>query len=310
MDSIFNNGFSFSLLSDDDSLQKIVYGASNYYSMRANSYYDIRLGNSNSVMCDAYIYIGNTLINIYKIYPNATVTVTMDKHNNKFRLLKNQDFKQGLIKVIFVPEKHTSTQYTNPTNNIKPDPDIYRWNCHNNYTDGVTPTNGNNRRCLNEAHDYNVNWRPLHGQQLKNTFVHTSNRYSKDDTIESSNVDNDNISVIYAQLFINNDFSINKHPYIENVRNDKTDPTLVPPNVVDKIKKLGRHRCPSYYNRTIMSESNMCPNDVQSDTGIKLPSYNRYTNGVFGGPSYNSWMMGTASPIHVNKNLYRENNYY
>lgn len=307
MDSIFNNGFSFELLSDDESLQKIIYESSNYYSLHANSYYNIKLSNGHNSVADAYVYINNNRIGIYRVNPNSTIVVDKDGNGNRFKMIKHQKLDQGLIKVVFVLGKQNNNfNYINPVRTTKPDISIYRWNCHNNYTDGVTPSNANNRRCLTDALEYDTNMRPMYGEELKKTFVSTSNRYSKTVEIDDKN----NQTIIYAQLFINDDFSFNKHYVVDNIRDDKTNPSVIPPDVIEQLKKMGRHKCPSYYNKSYAAATNTCSNHVSNNGGYMLPSYGRYTNGVFGGPSYNSWAMGTASPIHANKNIYRENNYY
>ena len=313
MDYIFNKGFYIGLLTGDDIVQKIIYGKSNYYSLHSNSYYSIKLGNSHNVRVDAHIWIDNKKIGIFRINPNSSIVVSRDNYGNQLIMMKHQNFKKGLIKVVFIPEKYIQNyEYTNPTRNTKPDVDIYRWNCYNNYTDGVTPSNANNRRCIRDALDYEINWRPIYGEELRDILQPNygkEKRYNYGAEINKNNIDTKNIATIYAQLFINDDFSYYKQPYVETVRDDKTNPEIIPPDVTFTLKKMARHRCPSYYNRSYESESETCSNHLTVNGDYSLPAYGRYTNGVFGGPSYNSWTLGTAAPIYINKNLYRDNYY-
>jgi hypothetical protein len=317
MNSVFNKGFSLEILSNNMPVQKIIYNKSSYYALYSNSYYKIRLTNTHNVRVDAHIYIGGQLIGVYRINPNSTIVVNNDNIGNNLIMMKHQNFASGLVKIVFVPEKYeNSTDYMNPSRISKPDVNIYRWNCYSDYTDGVTPHNVNNKRCIVDALDYEINQRPVYGRELEKTFIKTNNRYQIGPKINNNNIDTNNITTIYAQLYVNDDKTFYTNPYKESIHMTNPlstdtieDPEIIPPNIINTLKKMGRHKCPSFYNRSYQSDNNTCSNHVTVNGNYKLPPYGRYTNGVFGGPSYNSWILGSAAPMYINKNIYRDNNY-
>lgn len=314
MDSIFNNGYSLELIGPSGTIQKTLYDGSNYFNINSNTQFAIKLANSNNVRTDAHIWIGDRKIGIYRINPNSSVVVNKDKNNNIFTTYKYQKFNSGLIKVVFVSEKEkekeieNNVEYINPVRTTMPNINSHRWNCHNDYTDGVTPVDKLNRRCSVEAIDYELNHVPNYGDNLKSSFVFNSNRFSLVKKLNGINVDT-NGSVIFAQLIINDDIVYENKPYTPSIRPSESNPSILPKNNTSIVKQMARHKCPFYYNKTFVSENDMCPNHVNNNGIYKLPAYSRYTNGVFGGPSYNSWILGSADPLYVNRNIYKENNY-
>lgn len=318
MKSIYKNGFSIEITKyyndTPDFIQKILYRNSNYYTFSNDIPYSIVLSNSNDVRADAHVWINDYKLGIYRVNPRSIVTVSTYKNGDLLTINDNSNTYSEIIKVEFVGEKYRGDNiiYTNPTRNTLPDVTLAYPNCNNNYTDGTTPSNINNRRCAVDALNYELNYIPKYGNALFSTFVNNmqNDRYSTIPQIKKNNINKEEITTIYTRIFINKDYSFNKNPYFDPEDNNSSNPSVVPPDYTSILKKMARHKCPSYYNRTFELDNNMCSNQLTNNGKFKFPAFNRYTNGVYGGPSYNSWILGTADPTYVNKNIYKQNNYF
>lgn len=117
MDSIFLNGFSLRIVSDNP-VEKVTHKNSNYFSLPHKSEYAIQLGNNHGVKADVHVWIDNEKIGVWRINAYGKITIERPANiNRKLVLLKegtsvarealirDHDSSNGLVKVMFYPEK-------------------------------------------------------------------------------------------------------------------------------------------------------------------------------------------------------------
>jgi hypothetical protein len=273
MDTVFLNGFSLEVISDEGPVEKIIHKGSNYFALHNGSEYKLKLGNDHKVRVDAHVSVDEEKVGVWRINPYSTVTVERPANiARKFTLLRERSrmainagiesgYKEnGLIKVIFRPEKEYLPElvYNNPTHYQETDNRPQRWNCYNNYSDTVTPHNFVNRRCHLEADEYEDNSRQIYGVALQSTFSNSLNgsTYASggtafgDDSLQRfkrvvplDEINKNLETTIYVRLVVQDDKTTYKRPYIGVRQASRTN--KIPPRMdIGQPEHLGRsHKC-------------------------------------------------------------------
>lgn len=270
MDTVLLNGFSLEILSSFGPVEKVIYREGNYFSLPDGSEYKLKLGNDHDTRVDAHVWIDGEKVGVWRINPYSSIVIERP-HNisRKFTLfkegtrrairagVKNGDHETGIIKVIFKPENiyYSGIFYNNPTHLNETDHRLYRWECSNDYTDTVTPSDKQNRRCNLNAYNYEVQGRPNFGINLQNSFSSAvSPNYSSagsvlgDDSLQRfkrtkplDEIDTDMITTIYARLVVDDDRTTYKRDYIGIKHAMKTN--KIPPRINGPTHMGRSHYC-------------------------------------------------------------------
>lgn len=202
MNSIFLNGFSLNIISDNP-VEKVIYKNSNYFSLPHRSEYAIQLSNNHEVKADAHVWIDNEKIGVWRISSYGKITIERPANiNRKFVLLKegtteargasihDHNSSNGLVKVVFYPEK---IQH------------IY-W--QNNYSCEYDSINAPIKKACGFQQMSNNSNLSHAGTALGD------DSYQRFRKVESlTNVDDENITTIYARLVVD-DTTISRKKYI------------------------------------------------------------------------------------------------
>jgi len=234
MDAIYLNGFSFELLTKNgtieqrETVEKIIYKDSNYYTLPNLSEYEIRLGNDNNIRVDVHIWINNHKVGTWRINPYSRIVIYKPINSIKnFRLISKFGIKSHLIKAIFKPELQGNYDLADLYKGDffkREDQTIYPYHC-NIYTDTVSPE-GLNRHCAYTAKRY------LYGL-TENNYTNTSSykgdcpRYIKVNPLK--NIDKNKITIIYSRLIVDDDYGTYRRNYLLN--NKANNISIAPPNV-------------------------------------------------------------------------------
>ncbi len=119
MNQIHVNGFSLEIISTRPVTKKNIGGA-NYYLLQHKSIYKLKLTNGRETKCDAEVWIDGEKVGTWRINNRSQIIVERPANiSRKFVFLKensadarfigiaNNNDSNGLIKVIFKPEKYT-----------------------------------------------------------------------------------------------------------------------------------------------------------------------------------------------------------
>ena len=229
MDSVFLNGFSLEILMDNSSVEKVIHKNFNYFALPDRSEYVLKLGNDNGTKTDAHVWIDNEKMGVWRIHPYSKVLIERPANiNRKFVLLKegtthakeadiqNQVSSNGLIKIIFKPEKtnqYVTSNFVNDTyyNNQSFDPTGVQYLCKS-YTDTVTPVDKIHRFCAMNDESYSryvsATLTPA-GTALGDT---SQQRFRKVEPLES--IDEMSITTLYARLVVDDEKSTTKKTYM------------------------------------------------------------------------------------------------
>lgn len=243
MDSIFLNGFSLEILMDNSPIEKIIYRNSSYYSLPNKSEYVIKLGNDHGVKTDAHVWIGNSKIGVWRINPYSKITIEKSANSGKkFILLKEdtiyaqeaivngRDSANGLIKIIFKPEKISEyIPKDNPIDsyyqNQSYDPSETQYLCKS-YTDTVTPADKIHRFCAMDDDSYSRYIASTLSPIKK--ISQNNQQYKTVGPLE--NIDDGNITTIYARLVVDDDRSTARRKYMALRDSGKiNNSTTIPP---------------------------------------------------------------------------------
>jgi len=242
MDTVYLNRFSLEILANDGPVEKVIYKGGNYFSKPPGTYFKIRLGNDHGVRADAHVFINGNKVGIWRINPYSKVTIKdrdfvfvgENTERAKVMRLRPGDLMNGVIKVVFLPEKfygqeishYNNYVYNNSTHLKKTDPTLKRWKCFNNYTDTVTPSDKLNRRCLLKAHKYETDGMPIFGSALQSKFVQRTVPSFADTSLgdeankryrsrtELSTVDRELVTQIYVRLVADRDRTVYRRRYV------------------------------------------------------------------------------------------------
>ena len=245
MDSIFLNGFSLEIFVDNGPVEKVPYRNFNYFALPDKSEYVIKLGNDHGVKTDAHVWIDNEKIGVWRINSYSKVVIESPANiNRKLVLLKegtinakeagiqSQDNVNGLIKIIFKPEK--LNEYI-PKNNINDDyyqnqsfdPTGVHYLCKT-YTDTVTPVDKIHRFCAMNDESYSRYITATLSPAGRSLGDNSQQRFRKVEPLE--NIDDANITTLYARLVVDDDKSTTKKTYISLRQYGKmNNSTPIPP---------------------------------------------------------------------------------
>lgn len=254
MNSIYLNGFSLSILVDNEPVEKIIYRNANYYEMPNQSIYTLELTNDNNVRTDAHVWINEKKIGIWRINPYSTISIKTHKTGERFILFKDddRDVNYGLIRIEYRPEKPGSSTYTPPIISKKEtDPTFANYLCKD-YTDTVTPANKIHRSCAMNTDSYD--------RYVENMLMPQLRKPEKLRTVESiDNVDIANITNIYTRLVINNDKTTTSRQY----------------NLIRQVKNY-EHETPIPSKLGLMNPSR--PHSISKDSNFTLSKQYNYSN--------------------------------
>ncbi len=112
------NGFSLGISVMHGDSEKVKIDGVDYFSLAHNSEYSLLLSNTRSVKCDAHVSIDGEEVGVWRINPYATINIErpVDVKRKFVFLAENSteaedagipqgSSKNGLIKVVFTPEK-------------------------------------------------------------------------------------------------------------------------------------------------------------------------------------------------------------
>lgn len=124
MNSVDSNGFSIEIIHTGLNAPKHLIGGANYFSLPQKAEYKIKLSNNKHTRADAHVYIDGEKMGVWRIPSNGSISIERPVDNNKkFTFLKENTSEareggivsgkneNGLIKVIFKPEKLYSFEY-------------------------------------------------------------------------------------------------------------------------------------------------------------------------------------------------------
>lgn len=199
---IILNGYGFDII--DNRSKKIVYRKGYYYLLENTSTYKIRLMNNRGVRTDAYCWIGDQKIGIWRVNPYSSIIIEKPVDSEEtFRFNKDSN---NLIRVEFCPEQITD-DYSPPIRTYPCDDEPI---CEK-YLDTITPYNKNHRVCAlsdNSYEKYILN-------NLSIGYNVSLPKPKKVDKLET--IDKANVTIIYAKLIEKDD---NLHQY-KNIKNTK-----------------------------------------------------------------------------------------
>lgn len=248
MNSINLNGYSLEILAYGETMEKIIYKNANYYALKNNTEYKIRLTNNKDVRTDAHIWIDEEKVGVWRINPYSRITIERPVNlDRKFTLVKETSYyareagielglqTNGLIKVEFKPEKYSTyvpkvNEYNDYYNKQEYDPTGVHYLCKA-YTDTVTPADKIHRFCAMNDSSYD--------RYVSNTLLspgatvlgnHSDQTFKRTEPIE--NIDTSNITIIHARLVVDEDKTTNRRNYIHlREANNINHQTLVPPPI-------------------------------------------------------------------------------
>jgi len=189
---IILNGYGFDIISDNS--KRFVYRKGNYYSLYNNTNYKIRLMNNHGVRTDAYIWIGNQKVGIWRINPYSSIVIESPVDSDELFTFKERD--NNLIRVEFRSEL-ISDDYTPPINSQSSEDEYFcpqlKYPICSIYTDTVTPY-GNHRVCAlsDDSYERYILNRLSTGYKIPSLKSKKVNKLK--------NIDVSNITVIYARL--------------------------------------------------------------------------------------------------------------
>jgi hypothetical protein len=203
------NNFSLDILADQY-IEKINKNNYTYFAIPDKSEYKIKMGNNGNTRADAFVYVDGEYIGTWRINTYSTIIIERPANiNKKFVLLKEGssyaskygivtgDTMNGLIKVVFKPEKNTML-FTNSWD--RSTDRIYLKNCN-------TSANDNNQTM---AYNYSSG-----GTVLGNTSSQIF-----DNTSPLTNIDTNNITTIYTRLVVKDNYNVqDKYMSLKNINN-------------------------------------------------------------------------------------------
>lgn len=109
-------GFTVNIVADKIS-KKIVKQNEIIYLLEEDSIFSIILGNQTFNHCQAIIYYNKEKIGVFKIDPISTTTVNRSLYvNKKLKFVKEENRKNGLLEIYFMPEKMIQTEIVQKIN--------------------------------------------------------------------------------------------------------------------------------------------------------------------------------------------------
>jgi len=253
MNSVLLNGFSLEILDDTGVVEKAIYRNSNYYALADRTEYKLRLGNDHGVKTDAHVWIDNEKVGVWRINPYSRVTIERPANvSRKFVLLKEgtsaareagigqQDSNNGLVKVVFKPEKisayipledRSDIYYQNQSLNFDPTNADANYFC-TSYTDTVTPYGKAHRQCSLTDEGYSRYVESNLSPAGTGLGANSDQRFRKVGTLDD--IDLANVTTIYARLVVDDDITSERRKYmpLSEVRSiNKSTPIPLPINL-------------------------------------------------------------------------------
>lgn len=210
--------FWFDIVSDRSYIDKVVIRGADYYKMPHKTEYKIKLGNDTEARVDAHVYVDGKKIGVWRVRPYSTTTIERASYSNrKLTFLKTGSESarsvgikknletNGLIKVVFKPEKVYEVFY-----------------------DHIMSPKGRGYLLCNDQQSFNLN------SSFENSFEGATALGKRSDqefnrTSALTDIDTDNIVVLYARLMISDNGSEFEPLRKTNVYPKKIDNTFFGP---------------------------------------------------------------------------------
>jgi len=195
MNKIFFGDYSIEFIEQtkdkEEQLEKLYYGNSYIIPMKKNTQFKIKISNSTENRTDVKIMFTGFPNNTYRVNPKSVITING---------LSSENIDDS-IKIIFMTENESTHKILSPYYIPKPN-NGNKNNCFNNYTDGVTPYNKTNRRCIVDANDYEANWRQMFGLSVDQYYGLNTNMH---DYIKKLPLKNYTTSQLAIKILVNDD---------------------------------------------------------------------------------------------------------
>ena len=226
MNSVISNGFMLEILDKFGPIEKVIYKGGNYYALKEESTFAIKLSNDHNMRVDAHVWLDGYKIGIWRINPNSHIIIDKLRDNKKLIIYKegiinppNNTTTRGLLKIIYYPEQKYNDSYL--IGNRRPtDLTLHRFD-HSDYTDTVTPHTHNQRKFSMSTKEYED---MIFGR--KKLTYSNEGRYRQ--VLPLNYVNKELITTMYARLVVINDHCMYKRHEIGMRQgiNDREPPLL------------------------------------------------------------------------------------
>lgn len=232
MNQVYMNDFSLEIQTNGIKADKIVKNGSNYFVLPNESEYKLKLGNQKSVKVDAHVSIDGEKVGIWRINKYSSITIERPSNiNKKFVLLKEGtsqaksagiktgDDSNGLIKIVFKPEKvKENIMYFNHISSCFND------SLQSNYSSNKSMKQSTDSCAYRTSKGYNNI--ESSGISPAGTALgdHSNQKFKNVERIYD--YDDDNITTIYARLTVNDNYIAPKY---SSLKRNAYETSIPPP---------------------------------------------------------------------------------
>jgi len=199
------NRFTVDVTAGNAHITNFKRDGNNYFALPDKTEYTIVLGNNRTTRCDAHVYIDGEKVGVWRINSDSSIRIERPANvSRKFTFLKEGSYDahnagikcgktdNGLLKVIFKPEQELYFKSRGCLSFGECMPNVRLESLYNN--------------SLNDSLSFSSNTFNTQSYSSGATALgdHSSQNFSSTSPI--TEIDNDNITAIYARLVVNDDY--------------------------------------------------------------------------------------------------------